>query len=593
MGVFALLLWGLATASADVIPLDRVIDWSLTGHPGGIPARANIAVNVLTTTNGKYKCAGDGVTDDTTALSNAINDYSGRDAVIYLPTGRYRIASRIYLQPWKNRWTLRGEGVGNTVIVCEPGDDAFYIGNGEAPPASNTVNIASGYTKGSTNIVLARINVVDGSTTFAPAVGRLLLIDQLNDGLIVTEVGCQGVGQTNRATTFDAHGKGLRNQAQLVTITAMSSPTNITFWPPLYISYNAALTPQASVVNPNLTTREIGFESLTFTNKANTHNFIVFNTAYACWIKNVEFVNAASAPILISDSLFFEASNCYQNGGAANSDCSFYLQRCDSFRFEDNIFRTGGFIFCGCRGGVVAYNLFTNFTSPGFLVGPVNLNHGAHSYMNLFEGNVSGGYFQADYYWGSSGLNTFFRNRILGKESGMSSNLKCLALDRNSLSNNVVGNVLGTSAVSWNGLDASPTATYPYEKSYIYRLGYPMIGNNGFAGDGVTQTNAPDTYDPRVQASLLRHGNYDYASKSLVWDLTIAEHTLSDSLYLPTVPSWWGTNRWPAIDPLATPTAAPIPAQLRYLRDMSGTNTTTQAPPPPPTGLHVQRVSGA
>lgn len=60
-------------------------------------------------------------------------------------------------------------------------------------------------------------------------------------------------------------------------------------------------------------------------------------------------------------------------------------------------------------------------------------------------------------------------------------------------------------------------------------------------------------------------GNYDYYHNAVTWDTNNADHTLPVSLlYTNGAPSWWGTNRWPAIDPVATLKVRPIPAEVRY-----------------------------
>lgn len=60
-------------------------------------------------------------------------------------------------------------------------------------------------------------------------------------------------------------------------------------------------------------------------------------------------------------------------------------------------------------------------------------------------------------------------------------------------------------------------------------------------------------------------GNYDYYHNAVTWDPNNADHTLPVSLLYSTgAPSWWGTNRWPAIDPEATVKVRPIPAEVRY-----------------------------
>src|SRR5262245_62109189 len=53
----------LGTSRAEIIPVDRRINWSV-GIPGGIPVRTNIFASVKAA---PYSAHGDGVTDDTAA----------------------------------------------------------------------------------------------------------------------------------------------------------------------------------------------------------------------------------------------------------------------------------------------------------------------------------------------------------------------------------------------------------------------------------------------------------------------------------------------------------------------------------------------
>lgn len=67
------------------------------------------------------------------------------------------------------------------------------------------------------------------------------------------------------------------------------------------------------------------------------------------------------------------------------------------------------------------------------------------------------------------------------------------------------------------------------------------------------------------------HGNGVYTnnppngSVTVVWDAGIADHDVPDSILYPSgAPGWWGTNRWPGIDPEASPVAAAIPSLQTY-----------------------------
>ena len=58
---------------------------------------------------------------------------------------------------------------------------------------------------------------------------------------------------------------------------------------------------------------------------------------------------------------------------------------------------------------------------------------------------------------------------------------------------------------------------------------------------------------------------YTNAGGTVVWDADIADHDVPESILHPSgAPAWWGTNRWPAVDPEGSPTVAANPAKDRY-----------------------------
>jgi len=221
----------------------------------------------------------------------------------------------------------------------------------------------------------------------------------------------------------------------------------------------------------------------------------------------------------------------------------------------------------GCSGNVVGYNYCADIdTGSEIAGGDISVNHGPHNMMNLFEGNV-GVMFQSDGYFGSASHNTVFRNCFSGAHSKLTQGLRAVALNRWSYDFNVVGNVLGDPSFPAPpaGLLTTEANNYSYLTRVIYQLGYPHMGNNSYAG-----VNPPDTgkeaLDTRVKSTLLRHGNYDYATRRIQWDAGIADHALPNSLYLPGKPAWFGDLRWPPIDPANPSTAAAgsIPAGCRF-----------------------------
>jgi hypothetical protein len=80
---------------------------------------------------------------------------------------------------------------------------------------------------------------------------------------------------------------------------------------------------------------------------------------------------------------------------------------------------------------------------------------------------------------------------------------------------------------AWNASDFEQLALYTrrpptnwvYETNLqpvIYRLGYPSLGNNGYS----TISDASGDYsslDPDGETTLIRGGNLDYATNSVIW----------------------------------------------------------------------------
>lgn len=67
-----------------------------------------------------YNAAGNGTTDDTTAIQNAIKDNVGKNRVLYFPTGTYLVSNTLTWQDaagvWKCYLSLQGQNRSNTII---------------------------------------------------------------------------------------------------------------------------------------------------------------------------------------------------------------------------------------------------------------------------------------------------------------------------------------------------------------------------------------------------------------------------------------------------------------------------------------------
>jgi hypothetical protein len=69
---------------------------------------------------------------------------------------------------------------------------------------------------------------------------------------------------------------------------------------------------------------------------------------------------------------------------------------------------------------------------------------------------------------------------------------------------------------------------------------------------------------PGEQLTDTISGNYDYFNNAVTWNSGGSQPIPTSLLYPNGPPSWWGANRWPAIDPLSNPSVTMIPAEYLY-----------------------------
>jgi Pectate lyase superfamily protein len=562
------LFLGLSSAlysGATIIPVDRTAPWEgNVGVPGGIPTRTAIYKNIVTDLGADPT----GVVDCTAIVQNALQSCPAGQ-VVYAPAGTFRLNSRVYTAWSVNNVTLRGAGPGVTILKGYGSSNAMFLfGNAQWPPPVPTVPIIAGATKGSNTVT-----VVDASLF---TVGMPISIAASPMPIWSHNLGGHSDSVLNLRTTFK--------------ITSKTS-TTVTFDPPCPFDFTG-LNPMATVFagSPYTFIQGIGIEDLTIDLSSSQISWAIeFDTAYGCWIKNVEITGAYSRQMLFYQLVRGEVRHCYTHatqGSGPNHEGIDFDRDCSWNLVEDNIANQGGdspFQFGDGDGGnscnVVAYNYAIN-TDQGFW--DISFNHGPHDMLNLAEGNVIDN-FKDDGYFGSSSHNTLFRNRIKYD----------LELKHFSNYYNVVGNVLGTTGVS----DAYETEQPNYGGDPIYALGFPNIGNHSYSGTfGPTTppnySGLPNTLegcqqlDRNVKATILRHGNFDYFNNATVWDPTIPDHVIPNSLYLAARPGWWPNNiPWPPIGPDLTPMVSQIPAEYRFL------NGTSPTPTPAPTATATATVA--
>jgi hypothetical protein len=562
-------------ASGEVIPASRTIDWSQVGVPGGIPSRTTIHRTLTHIDN-------TGATDITRALQSALNACP-KDQVVLLPSGTFKIDGTIAVP---NHRVLRGSGAGQTILMVSanwPAAIQFYEYSGWAPPLA----LSAGASKGDTSIHLARLpaNLKSGMEVQITMTNPAYVEDGIESG---NPVNC--VGQWVKVELINTSAK------------------TITVSPPLYTDYPSGQKPflrYPTISGSRNFVEYAGLENLKIVNtNPNSGALIQFAFAAYCWVKDVETQNGGVSHIWSLDSYRCEvrgsyfhdvlppitSSRCYgmQLGTPNGSDPT---SKTTAMLVEDNIWkgmRGSIFIGYGAAGCVFGYNYFVDsvFEKPSIQAADISV-HSSYPFANLIEGNI-GFEFLADNFHGPGGSHTLFRNWLKGKQPQTTSGLRSIELDRLNRNYNVVGNVLGYGGIvesiaalaKQSGQSVyerlAPVPIPSYNNSYIaWMLGY--VSNNG-STSYVDHQGRTVGHDPNVVATLLRHGNYDHVNRSVIWDSSIADHDLPNSLYLNARPSWFGQLAWPPIGPDRTPMTGQIPAGYRFANGTPVPNTTPSSP---------------
>jgi hypothetical protein len=564
-GAGALLLLS-SLVPAQVIPSDRLGYWSQTGvyenATKGIPRRDIVFCDVRAAIPGRLLPArGDGVHDDTGALQAAIKACPPGQ-VVFVPRGTYRITRPLVID---KGIVVRGAGPAATEIMqgapqavfqIQGGGTSFwYAAVGGHPELGIVQAVRSGCARGSDTVVL------DDAAEFAA--GDVVLIDQLNDPGLVTPRGTGGACTWCGLGAGSDHGaNGSRAMGETLVITKKSGNA-VTFHRPLSYPYEERFEPRLIVLS-HQPVRNAGIEDLRLTSAKGNQEGCGITMAYSvhCWVRNVESADIPQKHVDIEwgacgnevrDSLFhgtprFDADHGY--------GINIHNYATDNL-VENNVFtglHTGVVIgSAGGSGNVVAYNVVDNTRhwQPHWFLAQLG-THGAHTFMNLFEGNVCGKV-GLDAYWGSGSHSVFFRNRITRENARqpVTADINAVTIEAFNTFATVVGNILGRPGCPGEA-EQAPRRD-PRDEPVLWKIGYDGSG-------------AGRPADPRVAATLIRTGNWECARGSLQWGSD--ERRIPDSLYLPSKPAWFGTLAWPpfvperpGFDPGNVPS---IPAEERY-----------------------------
>lgn len=556
-----------------------------------------------------------GSTDDTSNIQNCINaaaagtgsyaSCAGRCAV-YLPPGTIYINGAVRL---KNGVVLRGAGPTTQINLGSGGEltTQNFSSTNISPSTSYSVR-QSTYTltgtpqKGDTTVTI-------GSGTVST--GTWMKIYGNDDPTLVNGTGTDG------NCNWCGDNTGYYLQQQYAQVTAINSGSGgagsvVTISRPLYYTpYTAAVSSLGEPAGAKYSTitfptQKAGYENfhVTATGDIGSGSIIYLQGCLYCWVKGVETQNTGSnsdsAHVRIDYSYGTEIRDSYlhdMRSGASGAGYGIFLNfTSGDHKIENNIMRHNrhSLTYQGGSGVAVLYNYIDdNYTDDTDYLGSARTSHGAHPYMNLFEGNVIS-HIAADDFWGTSSHTVFFRNWIWGDEtqnwSGAvartgtpGSGYDAVDLYQSQSYYSYVGNVLGRTGLhtTWSAAKLSITCS-------TNSCGYESPDSPGVYSYGSSKLGSAAA----SSTTILRHGNWDYKTIGVAYWDGGTNHTLASSMYYPSAPKFLSGYPWPLEGPEGNPTINPNAAQTCYLNGPAkgaafdpnscyGSSSSTLQPAPP------------
>jgi hypothetical protein len=583
--------------SGNILPADRNAgaNWSSAGllSVRGIPSRTTVCATVRPRGSGQ---------DDTTNVQSAINSCPVGQAVSF-GAGTFTIAEGSFVLLNKGI-TLRGAGPGVTTLQRTNGAKVGSYQPGSKP--SPMIIVGPERWNNNTTSTTLTADAAAGTNSVAVAnpsgfsVGQIVLLDEASGagwrtdpqkrGQIWASPDFRVVWQKHNPAQsyddFDASTYPYMSGSAGCWFSNCDRPTNeikqisaisgniITFNSPITISYRASHQAQLYYYQTPHTTNA-GVENMTLSGGDDGN--LRFEWAAYCWAQNVENESWLGEGFAIDNSFRVQLEGFYAHNAVwpvpGGGGYAISLSHGSSEILIENgismqankvmVVRSSG------AGTVVAYN----YMDDGYISGQeawqeigVNGSHMVGSHHMLFEGNY-GFNMDSDKTHGNSIYHTFFRNHGRGVRARFTSIRGTLVDDANKLPGGngplrAAGSMAYTYWFSWIGnVLGAPGAMSGWAYETTFTGGSPGVWMLGW--DDVS----PYPTDAQVTNTSLRHGNYDYVTKSVHWDSTITNQTLPNSLYLSQKPAFFNAGSdytWPWVNPTGTPQLYTLPAKARY-----------------------------
>lgn len=458
-------------SNAQNIAEDRLTDWSNAGLSEDIDD-AEIVFNVT-----DYGAAGNGITDDTDAILEAIEATDGQAAMIYFPPGIYLLTQAIYFH---TGLCLKGAGANITHIKFNLSSDSQHCLNISSSQNNGFMEVLNGFKKNSTHLVL-----VNGSG--------------INPGDFVEIHQENGEWDTNPASWAE------NSVGQIIEVIAVNG-NEIELKDPLRIDYVENLNPEIRKIETinDIKIENLSIERLDMPDLSGGKN-IYISYAANVQISGIESKKSQGSHIYATHSShIFVFGNyihdAFEFDGAATRGYGVTLNmHTGNCLIENNIFknlRHAMMVKTGANGNVFSYNYsrepHRSEPIPTYS-GDISV-HGHYAYANLFEENIVQNLI-IDHYWGPGGpLNTFLRNRTELFGLIMTSNNEMETKSQNFIGNEISGNfpygvyILtgdnhfefgnndGGVCVPSNTTDVSDESYFYNEAPWYLDIAFPTIG---------------------------------------------------------------------------------------------------------------------
>jgi hypothetical protein len=541
---------------AGTVPADRLTEWNpgLTAA-GGIPHRTTV-----------FRTVAPSGGDDTPAIQEALNACP-ENQVVLLGPGDFHISSEGLLMD-RSGITLRGSGPDQTRLLKDPEINWYpVICMGVRWSGDKVMDVSYGLSedgvKESRAVRLASIPYPHMAS------GEIVLIDQEADPDLTEWSVDSPPGDDSRAWF-------LRRDRPLSQVMEVASAVGrtVTFTTPLHIAFRTAYRAQLSRYgedgmgpDPRPATKWTGVEDL-YLQKGSAGNVQLETCAY-CWVRNVESCHTDGSSIDLTSCFRCEIRDSYvhtsDNPNPGGGGYLLSLSRGSADNLVENcIFwnankvmvmrSTGG-------GNVIGYNYFEDGWieyQPSWVESGANASHMTTPHFELFEGNEAFN-FDGESTWGNSIYITVFRNHLTGKRRSVpplqltdEGFPRAASLSHGHWWYTFEGNVLGTET-----MDPSPYSAYTYESFFPWDSD-PV----GLWALGVGAEWGPA--DSKVLSTVIRHGNFDYVTRTVKWDPSVPDRDLPNSFYLSGRPAFFGDRPWPWVDPAGDVKLHRLPARERF-----------------------------